>query len=82
MLVLSRKVGEELVIGDNVRVVINHIAGNRVTVGIVAPNDVHIVRGELNAILDEFKEERARTIPMSHAASNRPTAILASSCSR
>jgi carbon storage regulator len=47
MLVLSRKVGEELVIGENIRVVIHRIAGNRVTIGIEAPTDVRIVRGEL-----------------------------------
>ncbi len=48
MLVLSRKVGERLVIGDNITVVINRIAGNRVTIGIEAPGDVRIVRGELS----------------------------------
>ena len=47
MLVLSRKEGEKLVIGDNVVVTINRIAGNRVAVGIEAPRDVSIVRGEL-----------------------------------
>lgn len=47
MLVLSRKEGERLVIGDNVVVTINRISGNRVTVGIEAPREVRIVRGEL-----------------------------------
>ncbi|HTN75110.1 MAG TPA: carbon storage regulator [Pirellulaceae bacterium] len=47
MLVLSRKVGEQLVIGDNIRVVVHRVAGNRVTIGIEAPNDVRIIRGEL-----------------------------------
>jgi len=45
MLVLSRKVGERIVIGDNVTVVINRIVGSRVSVGIEAPTDVRIVRG-------------------------------------
>jgi carbon storage regulator len=49
MLVLSRKVGEQLVIGENIRVVIHRVAGNRVTIGIEAPNDVRIIRGELEA---------------------------------
>ena len=48
MLVLSRKVGEKLVIGGNITVVINRVAGNRVTIGIEAPDDVRIVRGEIN----------------------------------
>lgn len=47
MLVLSRKIGEKLVIGDNITVVVSKIAGNRVTIGIEAPGDVRIVRGEL-----------------------------------
>jgi carbon storage regulator len=47
MLVLSRKIGEKLVIGDNITVVVSKIAGNRVTLGIEAPGDVRIVRGEL-----------------------------------
>ena len=47
MLVLSRKVGEKLVIGDNITVVVSRIAGNRVTLAVEAPHDVRIVRGEL-----------------------------------
>ena len=45
MLVLSRKEGEQLVIGDNVVLTINRISGNRVA--IEAPREVRIVRGEL-----------------------------------
>ena len=48
MLVLSRKEGERLVIGDNVVVTVNRISGNRITLGIEAPRDVRIVRGELD----------------------------------
>ena len=48
MLVLSRKIGEKLVIGDNITVVVSRVAGNRVTLGIEAPTDVRIVRGELH----------------------------------
>ncbi|KAA5545140.1 carbon storage regulator [Roseiconus nitratireducens] len=47
MLVLSRKAGEKLVIGDDVVLTINRISGNRVAIGIEAPRDVRIVRGEL-----------------------------------
>lgn len=49
MLVLSRKVGEKLIIGDNITVVVSRIAGNRVTLAVEAPNDIRIVRGELKA---------------------------------
>ena len=54
MLVLSRKVGEQLVIGGNIRVVVHRVSGNRVTIGIEAPNDVRIVRGELELHEDEL----------------------------
>lgn len=47
MLVLSRKEGERIVIGDNITLVISKVNGNRVTIGIEAPRDVKIVRGEL-----------------------------------
>ncbi len=47
MLVLSRKEGEKLIIGDNITLVVSRISGNRVTVGIEAPADVKIFRGEL-----------------------------------
>jgi carbon storage regulator CsrA len=47
MLVLSRKVGQRVVIDGRITLVINQISGNRVAVGIEAPDDVHIIRGEL-----------------------------------
>lgn len=50
MLVLSRKEGEQLMIGDDVVITINRIAGNRVAVGIEAPRSVRIVRGELERV--------------------------------
>ena len=56
MLVLSRKIGEKLIIGDGITVVVNRIAGNRVTLGIEAPSDVRIVRGELRPVVKEFAE--------------------------
>lgn len=55
MLVLSRKVGEKLVIGDNITIVVNRVAGNRVTIGIDAPDEVRIIRGELQPSIDQFQ---------------------------
>jgi carbon storage regulator len=49
MLVLSRKIGERLVIGDNITVVVSRVAGNRVMLGIEAPSDVRIIRAELKS---------------------------------
>lgn len=49
MLVLTRKVGEKLVIGDQITVVVNRVSGNRISLGIEAPPHVRIVRGELKS---------------------------------
>lgn len=47
MLVLSRKEGERISIGDNITLIVSKVSGNRVTIGIEAPRDVKVVRGEL-----------------------------------
>ena len=47
MLVLSRKVGEKLVIDGNITLEVVKIQGNRISLGIVAPSNVKILRGEL-----------------------------------
>jgi carbon storage regulator CsrA len=47
MLVLTRKIDEEIIVGDNIRLRILSTRGNSVRVGIEAPPSVHIKRGEL-----------------------------------
>ena len=47
MLVLSRKPGEKILIGDNVAVTIVRIGPNTVRIGIEAPRNMNIVREEL-----------------------------------
>jgi carbon storage regulator CsrA len=47
MLVLNRKHGEEIVIGDSIRVTVIEIRGNRVKLGFVSPREVRIVRAEI-----------------------------------
>lgn len=60
MLVLSRKVGEKLVIDGNITVEVVRIQGNRITLGLVAPSDVKILRGELNQ--KQAKTETAEVV--------------------
>lgn len=57
MLVLSRKEGERLVIGENIVITVNRISGNRITLGIDAPRDVRIVRGELEPREDAVQQQ-------------------------
>jgi carbon storage regulator len=47
MLVLSRKVGERVTIGDGVVVTVLEVKGRQVRLGFEAPSDVPIWRGEL-----------------------------------
>ncbi len=47
MLVLTRRLGEAITIGDNIRIVVVDISGHQVKLGIDAPKDVEIYREEL-----------------------------------
>jgi carbon storage regulator len=48
MLVLSRKVGEEIVIGNDIRIKVVAVDGGKVRIGIVAPKDVIVDRQEIH----------------------------------
>jgi carbon storage regulator CsrA len=47
MLVLTRKLQERICIGDNITVTILRVKGQQVRIGIEAPRDVRVIRGEL-----------------------------------
>lgn len=47
MLVLSRKPGEKILIGDNITVTVVEVVGNRVRIALDAPPHVSILRSEL-----------------------------------
>ncbi|HEY5313361.1 MAG TPA: carbon storage regulator [Pirellulales bacterium] len=49
MLILTRKAGEQLRIGDQITVTIQRVDRNSVRIGIEAPGEVPIMRGELLA---------------------------------
>lgn len=56
MLILSRNVGETLMIGDDVTVTVLGVVGNQVRIGINAPRDVDVHREEIyNRIKSEKK---------------------------
>ena len=54
MLVLTRRIGEEIVIGDDVRIAITAIKGNKVRVGISAPPSICVNRREVHDRKVEF----------------------------
>ena len=47
MLVLSRRVGEKIIIGDDIEVMVLGIQGNQCRIGVSAPKDVEIDREEI-----------------------------------
>lgn len=47
MLVLSRKVGEKILVGNSIVLTVVEVNGNRVRLGIEAPREMAVVRGEL-----------------------------------
>lgn len=54
MLILTRRVGETLMVGDNVTVTVLGVKGNQVRIGVNAPKDVAVHREE---IYDRIRKE-------------------------
>ena len=65
MLVLSRKLGERIVIGRNIEVSVIDIRGGRVRLGVNAPLSVRVVRSEIH--------DRRETELMGTAEGSRPS---------
>lgn len=62
MLVLTRKIGERIVINDNIVLTIVDIKGDNIRFGVDAPKEVKIYRGELyDAIVAENKQSAQPT---------------------
>ncbi|MCR6652512.1 MAG: carbon storage regulator CsrA [Cellvibrionaceae bacterium] len=60
MLILSRKTGEKLMIGDDVELTILGIKGNQVRVGVSAPKDVPVHREEVYLRIQNEKHEEVK----------------------
>lgn len=56
MLVLRRRIGEQLVIAGTITVTVLAVEGNRVKIGITAPEEIPVVREELFHVEQEEKQ--------------------------
>ena len=57
MLILTRRVGESLMVGDDITITVLGVKGNQVRIGVNAPRDVAVHREEIyNRIQDDGEE--------------------------
>jgi len=59
MLVLSRKIGEAIMVGDNIRITVENIRGRQVRLGIAAPDEVTVDRQEVHEKRKNQRDEWA-----------------------
>ena len=67
MLVLSRKKNERIVIGENVVITVVEFRGDRVRLGIEAPQEVPIHRSEVHAAIRQEQSEQNNDVSKSSA---------------
>jgi len=71
MLILTRRVGETLMIGDSVTVTVLGVKGNQVRIGITAPKDVAVHREE---IFQRIQKDDAAPAPGAGESAGLPKA--------
>jgi carbon storage regulator len=62
MLILSRRPGESLTIGDDVVVTVVGVSGNQIRLGITAPREVRVLREEVSKAMREENQAAANAL--------------------
>lgn len=73
MLVLSRKMGEAIVLAGNIKIQVLGIEHDRVKLGVEAPPDVLVLRSEL--LRDQYREEQHHHHPEQRVSHERAGAL-------
>ncbi|QLB40697.1 MULTISPECIES: carbon storage regulator CsrA [Mannheimia] len=58
MLILTRKIGEVLLVGDDVEITVLSIRGNQVKLGVNAPKEISVHRQEIYERIKASKEDK------------------------
>ena len=75
MLILTRKLGEQITIGDDITIMLLEVKGTQVKLGIEAPQDISIHRKE---IYERIKEENMRSTEVDLSDLSEAASILTS----
>jgi carbon storage regulator len=62
MLILSRKIGETLIIDGEIKVIVLDTKGNQVRLGIIAPKEVVVNREEIHKRIQDAKNQETQKI--------------------